>query len=85
MPEHTTQTIYVTALETEGSGAWDWAFTREDCLGIARRDWQVCQDVAVGFAFSQQEVPAELDRDGIQAFLEDEGNIFHRTTIQLSK
>jgi hypothetical protein len=85
MPEHATQTICVTALETQGAGAWDWAYTREDCLEIARRDWQAFAEMAVGFAFYQQEVPATLDRDGIQTFLEDEGHIFDQTTIQLSK
>jgi hypothetical protein len=81
-----TQTIWATELELDGISSWDWAFTKQEALNIAKKDFSVCADAPnfLAFAFHRLEVPAGLDRDQIQAYLEDEGLLFDRTDIQLN-
>jgi hypothetical protein len=81
-----TQTIWATELELEGSGGWDWRYSKEEALDVARNDFKVCADAPdfLGFAFHRMEVPAGLDRDQIQTYLEDIGLIFDRTDIQIN-
>jgi hypothetical protein len=81
-----TQTIWVTELELEGSSSWDWHYSKEEALNVARNDFKVCCDAPdfLGLAFHRMEVPAELDRDQIQAYLEDAGLIFDRIDVQIN-
>jgi hypothetical protein len=81
-----TQTIWVTELELQGSSCWDWRYSKEEALDVARNDFKVCADAPdfLGFAFHRMEVAEGLDRDQIQACLEDAGLIFDRTDIQIN-
>jgi hypothetical protein len=81
-----TQTIWATELELAGSGSWDWRYSKKEALDVAKNDFSVCADAPdfLGFAFHRMEVPAGLDRDQIQTYLEDIGLIFDRTDIQIN-
>jgi hypothetical protein len=82
-----TQTIWVTELELDGSGGWDWSFNKQEVLAIGTRDYFVCSNSPnfLGFALHRMEVPAELNKDQIQEYLEDHGLIFDRTDIQINR